>query len=154
MIENGTGIPRFRAAPGPTTRLRPRAAVRVTATGRPGPTEAVRKPFCGPSRRKIDSNRTRSTHQRFAEIATSILLLRMINGLQRFYTAWTHNCRSLESIAMTAHGPVTHLASAREQRRGCWESGPSEAIRFTRLPHRRGRAASWVTGGSVAPFSI
>ena len=59
--------------------------------------EAVRKPFCGPSRRKIDSNRTRSTHQRFAEIATSILLLRMINGLQRFHTAWPRSGSSRPS---------------------------------------------------------
>src|SRR6266571_4848005 len=50
--------------------------------------EAVRKPFCGPSGRKIDSNGTPHTHQRFAEAAPSILLLRANNHFERFYTAW------------------------------------------------------------------
>ena len=54
-------------------------------------TEAVRKPVCRPSGRKIDSNRTPSTHQKFAETAPSILLLRADNGPQRFHTASTRS---------------------------------------------------------------
>src|SRR6266702_442427 len=55
--------------------------------------EAVRKPFCGPSGRKIDSNGTPHTHQRFAEAAPSILLLRANNHFERFHTAWPHKRR-------------------------------------------------------------
>src|SRR6266567_2886626 len=51
--------------------------------------EAVRKPFRGPSGRKIDSNGTPHTHQRFAEAATSILLLRANNHFERFHTTCT-----------------------------------------------------------------
>jgi hypothetical protein len=47
--------------------------------------EAVRKPFCGPSGRKIDSNGTPHPHQRFAQAAPSILLLRANNHFERFH---------------------------------------------------------------------
>src|SRR5271170_4461800 len=53
-------------------------------------TEAVRKPFCALSARKIDSNSMPHAYQRYAETASSILLLRPDNGSERFPTACTH----------------------------------------------------------------
>src|SRR6266702_7076666 len=67
-------------------------------------TEAVRKPFCGPSGRKIDSNGTPHTHQRFAEAAPSILLLRANNHFERFHTAWTPTRTLPRPIKMARSG--------------------------------------------------
>jgi len=52
--------------------------------------DAVRKPFCALSARKIDSNSMPHAYQRYAETASSILLLRPDNGSERFPTACTH----------------------------------------------------------------
>src|SRR6266571_766640 len=82
-----------------TNRRQQRIAFEPTTPARPWrrepllTPEAVRKPFCGPSGRKIDSNGTPHTHQRFAEAAPSILLLRANNHFERFHTAWPHKRR-------------------------------------------------------------
>src|SRR6266571_8865141 len=76
--------------------------------------EAVRKPFCGPSGRKIDSNGTPHTHQRFAEAAPSILLLRANNHFERFHTAWPlcrHSHRRLRSAESGAAETLAELES-------------------------------------------
>jgi hypothetical protein len=49
--------------------------------------EAVQKPFCGPSARKIVSNNAPLAHQGFVEATASILSLRGDKHFPRFYTA-------------------------------------------------------------------